>query len=103
MIQIIYTVQFRLRGKVNIDAVVNRVISDRPVIFKKWRKWSDAERFNQYTLSLSASLQEVDNFLPSAPKTPETIEHAFQMVIDKLHKAAKVIPVSKFKPHLKPY
>ena len=69
----------------------------------KWDKW-DAERmFHEYQSPLAILLGDITDRIVHSECNPAEIDQFFDELIAMLHKAAEVIPRSKYVNHLKPY
>ena len=66
----------------------------------KWKSWDDAKIKSDYAEPLGTSLLEIINRLRVGLQTYDDIIYSMNR---RIHTAAKALPVSKFRPNLKPF
>ena len=69
----------------------------------RWDKWDKERLAYEYQAPLDQSLRQLQFDIPGRGRAEVLIERSFERVIETLHKAARVIPRSRFKKNLKPY
>ena len=68
----------------------------------KWNKLSKAEMHDKYEARVGYNLIPVMEYLSDALISSNKLDLAFDMAAEALRDAAKVIPTTKYAPHLKP-
>ena len=69
----------------------------------KWGKLSKEEMRDKYETRVRHNLEPVMEYLNDTPINGNKLDLAFDMAAESLRDASKVIPTSKYAPHLKPY
>ena len=69
----------------------------------KWNKWDEAKLVQEYQTPLGIMLANVVQEIHVRKDAERIIEGSFERLVDTLHKAAKVLPRSRFKRNLKSF
>ena len=92
-----------VRAIINIEHLKNERGGNTNSKIKRWDKLDDNAIFNKYTFPLECSTRILADELNNDNINENDLDRYIDVLINKMLSASEGIPVSKFRPHIKPY